>query len=67
MDETAKPLLQLCRRRAILLRRALESLAQQVPCTRWALRSMDNLDRELKSIEWDIEWKEKRNDGRDSE
>ena len=67
MDATATPLLQLCRRRAVLLRRTLEALEGQEPGAHWAVRTMDTLDRELKSIERDIKWREKQNDGRDSD
>lgn len=66
-DPTAKPLLQLCHRRAVLLRRALEALEGAEPGAHWAVRTMDTLDRELKSIERDIEWQEKQNDGRNSD
>jgi hypothetical protein len=67
MDSTAKPLLQLCQQRANLLRRTLEALEEQEPGAHWAVRTMDTLDRELESIERDIKWREKQNDGRDSE
>lgn len=66
-DPTAKPLLQLCRRRAHLLRTALNALAQKVSSTRWTLRTMDTLDIQLKSIEGEIEEQENQNDGRNSD
>ena len=67
IDATAKPILQLCLKRAMSLRSALNALELRAPGARWAIRSMDTLDRELKSIERDIEWQEKQNDGRDSD
>ena len=66
-DQTAKALLQLCRRRAVLLRRTLDALEGQEPGAHWAVRTMDTLDRELESVERDIKWQEKQNNGRDSD
>ena len=55
MDATTLPLLYLCRRRAFLLRRALEALETPLPGGNWACRAMDAVDRELDSIERELE------------
>ena len=63
MDATAKPLLYLCRRRAYLLRRALNAL---VPCTsnpcgalRRSMLAMDQVDAFLVSVEKEFDKAEK--------
>ena len=70
-DPTAKPLLQLCRRRAVLLRRALEAVtaATPAPATRGyqASNAMDAVDRLLGIIEHDFKARKELEDGRDSD
>ncbi len=72
MDATATPLLHLCRRRAYLLRRAMEAL---VPCTsntcgslRRITMTLDDVDAFLASIEKEIDrFKKEATDGLDSD
>ena len=63
MDSTAKPLLQLCRQRAIFLRRALEALEASAPRAHWCTWAMDAVDRELDALKKEFEWREELNDG----
>ena len=64
MDSTAKHLSQLCLKRAVLLRRALEALVASMPSAHWCTWAMDSVDRELKDFKNLCEWKEKQKDGR---
>ena len=67
MDATAMPLLYLCRRRAFLLRKALEALETPLPYGNRGCRAMNAVDRELDAIEQDIERQEAQTDGSDSD
>ena len=62
--ETATALLYLCRRRAYLLRKALEALETPLSGGNWACRALDAVDRELDSIERELEAQKS---GRDSD
>lgn len=64
MDATAKPLLYLCRRRAFLLRKALEALETPLSGGNWACKALDAVVRELDSIERELE---RQKSGRNSE
>lgn len=66
-DATAMPLLYQCRRRAYLLRRALEAIETPLPGGSWACRAMDAVDREIDSIERAIKQREAQKNGRDSD
>lgn len=62
--ETTTALLHLCRRRAFLLRKVLEALETPLSGGNWACRAMDAVDRELDSIEQELEAQK---NGRDSD
>ena len=68
MDETAKPLLQLCRRRAILLRRALEAFKHVSDHIGYCNMAESRIDGVLQILGYiESEMKEEGDDGRDSD
>lgn len=71
MDATAKPLIQLCLRRAGLLRTALEALRASAPkyrllvdATKLAMHDVDNL---LMALNKQLSGEKEARDGRDSD
>lgn len=71
MEATAKPLLQLCRRRACLLRTALEALRANAPeyrllvdAIKLAMNDVDNL---LMAVNKQLSGEKEGADGRDSD
>ena len=68
MDETAKPLLQLCSQRAILLRRTLEALRHVSDHIGYCNMAESRIDGVLQILGYiESEMKEEGDDGRDSD